>query len=306
MKTFDSSADSRSRWRHADRVVPVTPPERVGTGIAAALILAAAIGAVAWYLSGYTWPAAAIAIGVSIGPLIPLFLFARPALALWQAKRGQHRVEGTVGAVDRSGIAINEDAQQRALIDVYHTSGPRQFTAFQPGLDLQRGDRVEVSFTSPDSPVCYVHSRERSAGAEGLATDRIMAASPSELLEYLENIEFAPTRPTAPAAAEVPVQNEETRFVQENGMPGRAVVRASELLEEDAHARSFVLTLVVTPADGDAPFSAYMYLTVRRTSPARVQDFANPGASFDVTYHPQDRELVALAPHEISRSMHRG
>lgn len=86
--------------------------------------------------------------------------------------------------------------------------------------------------------------------------------------------------------------------IQRVGDRGMASVQQSELLGETDEKRSFFLTITVTSDRGDA-FEAGMRLHVRRTSPPRVQGFAEPGAVFAVRFDPEVPTNVVIDPSEV-------
>lgn len=95
---------------------------------------------------------------LSITPIWLALAFLYPVFNRWLARKGKYIGTGKVIAVDSAGVLVNNDAQQRALIEVVHGKEYYWFVADQHGLYLTPGTSVKVSWRNDKAQVCWIHN----------------------------------------------------------------------------------------------------------------------------------------------------
>lgn len=94
---------------------------------------------------------------LSITPVWLALAFLYPVFNRWLARKGSYTATAKVIAVDRAGILVNDDAQQRALVEVVQGKDCYWFVADQHGLCLVPGTSVTVSWRDNNAQVCWIH-----------------------------------------------------------------------------------------------------------------------------------------------------
>ncbi|MDM1045770.1 hypothetical protein HX004_08300 [Myroides sp. 1354] len=127
-------------------------------GLLVALIL---VGAIVWNFESFDWTKRQVAYFVlnmvlSLIPIVWAFHMLYPRFDRLRVQKGKRKALGRVLATDHAGKIVENDAQQRALVEVVYENQRYLLVANQVGLTVDTNATVEVSWSSI-SQLCWIH-----------------------------------------------------------------------------------------------------------------------------------------------------
>ncbi|WP_410877595.1 hypothetical protein [Myroides sp. DW712] len=129
---------------------------------AALLVALTLVGAIILNFERFDWTPRQVAyfflnMVLSILPLVWVFHLLYPSFDRKRVQKAKRKAQGRVIATDYAGQMIQNDAQQRALVEVIHQNRRYLFVANQTGLAVASDETVEVSWSSV-SQLCWIHN----------------------------------------------------------------------------------------------------------------------------------------------------
>ncbi|WP_158963066.1 hypothetical protein [Myroides fluvii] len=127
-------------------------------GLLVALTL---VGAIIWNFDNFDWTARQLAyfflnMTLSLIPLVWTFHLVYPYFDRRRVQKSKLKTVGRVIATDHAGKIIQNDAQQRALIEIAHQNKRYLLVANQVGLAVHPNATVEITWNS-FSQLCWIH-----------------------------------------------------------------------------------------------------------------------------------------------------
>lgn len=118
--------------------------------------------AIIWNFECFDWTPRQVAyfflnMTLSIVSIVWMFHLLYPSFDRKRVKKAKRKALGRVVATDYAGQRIQNDAQQRALVEVVHQNRRYLFVANQKGLTVAVEETVEVSWSSI-SQLCWIHT----------------------------------------------------------------------------------------------------------------------------------------------------
>lgn len=126
------------------------------------LIALTLMGAIIWNFEHFDWTPREMAyfflnMTLSILPIVWAFHLLYPSFDRKRVQKAKRKAQGRVVATDYAGQIVQNDAQQRALVEVVHQNRRYLFVANQKGLAVAAEETVEVSWSSM-SQLCWIHT----------------------------------------------------------------------------------------------------------------------------------------------------
>ncbi|MBB1139933.1 hypothetical protein H4K33_10600 [Myroides sp. WP-1] len=128
---------------------------------AGVLVSLTLVGAILWNFERFDWTSRQLAfffcnMVLGLTPLVWAYHVLYPWFDRKRVQKGKRQTVGRVVAVDHAGKMVEDDAQQRALVEVFHQDKRYLLVANQPGLSLTPNTTVAVTWNSI-SQLCWVH-----------------------------------------------------------------------------------------------------------------------------------------------------
>jgi len=135
--------------------------------LACLLVVLSLVTVMVIYFEHFDWTSrevAFFALNAVLGalPLLIAYHLLYPIYDRKRAKKGKYQTIGKVVATDNAGKVVNDDAQQRALVEVYHQDKKYLLVANQPGLYVDSNASVKVTWNSV-SQLCWIHEIHATA-----------------------------------------------------------------------------------------------------------------------------------------------
>lgn len=129
---------------------------------AALLVALTLVGAIVWNFESFEWTPRQVGyfflnMMLSILPVTWMFHMLYPSFDRKRVQRAKRKAVGRIIATDYAGRIVQNDAQQRALVEVIHQNKRYLFVANQEGLAVATEETVEVSWSSV-SQLCWIHT----------------------------------------------------------------------------------------------------------------------------------------------------
>ena len=126
-------------------------------GVLVALTL---VGAILWNFDQFEWTNRQLGfffvnMVLGITPLVWAYHLLYPYFDRKRVQKGKRKALGRVVAIDHAGKVLQDDAQQRALIEVFDQEKRYLLVANQPGLSVRPNETVTVIWHSI-SQLCWI------------------------------------------------------------------------------------------------------------------------------------------------------
>ncbi|MGG5577954.1 hypothetical protein ACPDHL_11530 [Myroides sp. C15-4] len=117
--------------------------------------------AIVWNFENFDWTTREVvffflAMLMGLTPVVWAYHLLYPRFDRKRVQKGKLKAQGRVVAIDHAGKLIQEDAQQRALVEVFYQDKRYLLVANQPGLSLHPNTTVTVTWHSI-SQLCWIH-----------------------------------------------------------------------------------------------------------------------------------------------------
>lgn len=125
------------------------------------LVVLTLVLAIVWNFENFDWTTRQVGfffLNMILGiiPVVWAYHVLYPRFDRKRVQRGKLKARGRVVAIDHAGKLVREDAQQRALVEVFYQDKRYLLVANQPGLSLQPNTAVTVTWHSI-SQLCWIH-----------------------------------------------------------------------------------------------------------------------------------------------------